>query len=95
MYVVDYGEVFTDFQLTPQFYTVPKSGVIWAITLRALARWAVLGPPARLEIRSAATRSRGLRFGRRRSRKFYDQSPRALKLLKYAMQAAQLAWTPP
>jgi hypothetical protein len=32
MYVVDYGEVFTDFQMTPQFYTVPKSGVIWTIT---------------------------------------------------------------
>ena len=32
MYVVDYGEVFADFQLKPQFYTVPKSGVIWAIT---------------------------------------------------------------
>jgi hypothetical protein len=32
MYVVDYGEVFTDFQLTPPFYTVPKSGVIWTIT---------------------------------------------------------------
>jgi len=32
MYVIDYGEVFTDFQMTPQFYTVPKSGVIWTIT---------------------------------------------------------------
>ena len=32
MYVVDYGEVYTDFQMTPQFYTVPKSGVIWAIS---------------------------------------------------------------
>ena len=32
MYVVDYGEVFADFQMKPQFYTVPKSGVIWTIT---------------------------------------------------------------
>jgi hypothetical protein len=32
MYVVDCGEVFTDFQMSPQFYTVPKSGVIWTIT---------------------------------------------------------------
>jgi len=32
MYVIDYGEVFTDFQMTPQFYTVPKSGVVWTIT---------------------------------------------------------------
>ena len=32
MYVVDYGEVFTDFYKTPQFYTVPKSGVIWTIS---------------------------------------------------------------
>jgi len=30
--VVDYGEVFTDYQLTPPMYTVPKSGVIWTIT---------------------------------------------------------------
>ena len=32
MYVVDYGEVFTDFTLPAPFYTVAKSGVIWAIT---------------------------------------------------------------
>ena len=32
MYVIDYGEVFTDFHMTPQFYTVPKSGVIWTVT---------------------------------------------------------------
>ena len=32
MYVVDYGEVFTDFTQPAPFYTVPKSGVIWAIT---------------------------------------------------------------
>jgi glucose/arabinose dehydrogenase len=32
MYVVDYGEVFTNFQMPTPFYTVPKSGVIWTIT---------------------------------------------------------------
>jgi hypothetical protein len=32
MYVVDYGEVYTDFEMPSPFYTVPKSGVIWAIT---------------------------------------------------------------
>jgi hypothetical protein len=32
MYVADYGEVFADLQMTPQFYTVPKSGVIWTQT---------------------------------------------------------------
>lgn len=32
MYVVDYGEVYTDFSMPSPFYTVPKSGVIWAIT---------------------------------------------------------------
>jgi hypothetical protein len=32
MYVVDYGEVFTDFTLMLQFYRVSKSGVIWTIT---------------------------------------------------------------
>jgi glucose/arabinose dehydrogenase len=32
MYVVDYGEVVSNFQLSPPMYTVPKSGVIWAIT---------------------------------------------------------------
>ena len=32
MYVVDYGEVYTDFTMPSPFYTVPKSGVIWAIT---------------------------------------------------------------
>ena len=32
MYVVDYGEVYTDFAMPKPFYTVPKSGVIWAIT---------------------------------------------------------------
>jgi hypothetical protein len=35
MYVVDYGEVYTDFTLPAPFYTVPKSGVIWAITRTA------------------------------------------------------------
>jgi hypothetical protein len=32
MYVIDYGEVYTDFAMPTPFYTVPKSGVIWAIT---------------------------------------------------------------
>lgn len=32
MYVVDYGEVYTDFEMPTPFYTVPKSGVIWTIT---------------------------------------------------------------
>jgi glucose/arabinose dehydrogenase len=32
MYVVDYGEVFANFQMPTPFYTVPKSGVIWTIT---------------------------------------------------------------
>jgi hypothetical protein len=32
MYVVDYGEVHTDFTQPTPFYTVPKSGVIWSIT---------------------------------------------------------------
>jgi len=32
MYVVDYGEVFTDFTMPTPFYTVPGSGVIWTIT---------------------------------------------------------------
>ena len=32
LYVVDYGEVFTDFTQPTPFYTVPGSGVIWAIT---------------------------------------------------------------
>ena len=32
MYVVDYGEVYTDFTMPSPFYTVPKSGVVWAIT---------------------------------------------------------------
>ena len=31
MYVVDYGEVFTDFNKPAPFYTTPKSGVIWTI----------------------------------------------------------------
>jgi len=31
MYIVDYGEVFTDFELPSPFYTVPKSGVIWTV----------------------------------------------------------------
>jgi hypothetical protein len=35
MYVVDYGEVYTDFTMPAPFYTVPKSGVIWAITRTA------------------------------------------------------------
>ena len=32
MYVVDYGEVFTDFTLPAPFYTVAGSGVVWTIT---------------------------------------------------------------
>jgi hypothetical protein len=32
MYIVDYGEVYADFTQASPFYTVPKSGVIWAIT---------------------------------------------------------------
>jgi hypothetical protein len=32
MYIVDYGEVFTDFEMPAPFYTVPKSGVIWTVT---------------------------------------------------------------
>jgi hypothetical protein len=32
MYIVDYGEVYTDFAMPSPFYTVPKSGVIWTVT---------------------------------------------------------------
>jgi len=32
MYIVDYGEVFTDFNQPSPFYTVAKSGVIWSVT---------------------------------------------------------------
>jgi hypothetical protein len=32
MYIVDYGEVYTDFEMASPFYTVPKSGVIWTVT---------------------------------------------------------------
>jgi hypothetical protein len=32
MYVVDYGEVYTDFGMPTPFYSVPKSGVIWTVT---------------------------------------------------------------
>jgi glucose/arabinose dehydrogenase len=32
MYIVDYGEVFTDFEMPSPFYTVPQSGVIWTVT---------------------------------------------------------------
>ena len=35
MYIVDYGEVFTDFEMPSPFYTVPKSGVIWTVTSTA------------------------------------------------------------
>jgi glucose/arabinose dehydrogenase len=35
MYVVDYGEVFTDFTKPTPFYTTPKSGVIWTIKKKA------------------------------------------------------------
>lgn len=31
MYVVDYGEVTTDFEMPLPFYTVAGSGVIWRI----------------------------------------------------------------
>jgi glucose/arabinose dehydrogenase len=32
MYIVDYGEVYTDFEMPSPFYTVPQSGVIWTVT---------------------------------------------------------------
>ncbi len=32
MYIVDYGEVYTDFEMPSPFYTVPGSGVIWTVT---------------------------------------------------------------
>ncbi len=32
MYIVDYGEVYADFEMPSPFYTVPKSGVIWTVT---------------------------------------------------------------
>lgn len=32
MYVVDYGEVYTDFEMPSPFYTTSGSGVIWTIT---------------------------------------------------------------
>jgi hypothetical protein len=32
MYMVDYGEVFVDFEMPTPFYTVLKSGVVWTIT---------------------------------------------------------------
>jgi hypothetical protein len=32
MYVVDYGELYTDFTLPSPFYVTPKSGVIWKIS---------------------------------------------------------------
>jgi hypothetical protein len=32
MYVIDYGEVYTDFTMPSPFYTVPGSGVVWTIT---------------------------------------------------------------
>jgi hypothetical protein len=35
MYIVDYGEVFTDFEMPSPFYTVPASGVIWTVTRTA------------------------------------------------------------
>jgi hypothetical protein len=31
MYIVDYGEVFVDFEMPSPFYTVPKSGVVWTV----------------------------------------------------------------
>ena len=34
MYIVDYGEVYTDFEMPSPFYTVPKSGVIWTVTYK-------------------------------------------------------------
>ena len=37
MYIVDYGEVFTDFEMPSPFYTVPKSGVIWTVTRQGRA----------------------------------------------------------
>ncbi|MDH3662290.1 MAG: hypothetical protein OEU92_20065 [Alphaproteobacteria bacterium] len=32
MYIIDYGEVYTDFEMPSPFYTVPGSGVIWTVT---------------------------------------------------------------
>ncbi|NKC16650.1 MAG: hypothetical protein GKR94_31980 [Gammaproteobacteria bacterium] len=32
MYIVDYGEVYTDFEMPSPFYTVPGSGVVWTVT---------------------------------------------------------------
>jgi len=32
MYLVDYGELYTDFTMPSPFYVTPKSGVIWKIT---------------------------------------------------------------
>ena len=32
MYIVDYGEVYTDFEMPSPFYTVQGSGVIWTVT---------------------------------------------------------------
>jgi hypothetical protein len=53
MYVVDYGEVFTNFQMPTQFYTVPKSGVTGQSRIPARNRkrakpngWAVRLSPA-------------------------------------------------
>ncbi len=34
MYIVDYGEVYTDFEMPSPFYTVPHSGVIWTVTYK-------------------------------------------------------------
>ena len=34
MYVIDYGEVYTDFEMPSPFYTVPGSGVIWTVTYK-------------------------------------------------------------
>ena len=32
MYIVDYGEVFVDFEMPSPFYTVPASGAVWTVT---------------------------------------------------------------
>ena len=50
MYVVDYGEVFADFQTEASVLYRAQVRRHLGHHVRALARWAVLGPPARLEI---------------------------------------------
>ena len=35
MYIIDYGEIYTDFTMPSPFYTVPKSGVVWKVTRKS------------------------------------------------------------